>query len=59
MPDDSSPEMLPPEMLPRCMSGDAEVIVCRGAPYCAGGQAPCPFCVRITNANECVVPAYQ
>ena len=44
---------LPPEMLPRCASEEAEVIVCRGRPQCDEPAAgPCPFCMRIAPGDE-------
>lgn len=39
---------LPPEMLPIAIDGDAEVIVCRGAPACENSAcAPCLACIRV------------
>jgi hypothetical protein len=46
---------LPPEMLPTVRTGDAEVVVCRGAPKCEGQAIqPCPFCVRVDPDNSSV-----
>lgn len=44
---------LPPEMLPRCHSEDAEVVVCRGRPQCdEPAVGPCVFCIRIASGDE-------
>lgn len=47
---------LPPEMLPIAIDGDAEVIVCRGAPACENSAcAPCLACIRVGPGSASAV----
>lgn len=45
---------LPPEMLPRTGSCDADVVVCVGPPKCSGEGGPCPWCIRVTGADALI-----